>query len=1113
MQTTEQRKTPRRRITGSPHGGVAARRRGTIFSRVRAGFLCVLLAVSQTLGIITSCLSPAVAAAIEPGQTVEIESFGDRRHQVAGTGENAFCIEPGSRPGIGTRTVRDLLGQTTKSPEKYWDQDSLTTVALAADYCMNKSGLGRGEAYDFFQETLWHYVYLGDLDMGELDAGLSGAMNDYIVANRPDHVGHGYLYYSADEQSTASFWVEETLGGLELRKSSSDTSRSGGNALYSLKGAVYGVYSDKACSGSPVATLQTNSSGSASVSGLKRGSYWVKEISPSPGYALDETVHPVDVPAGSVAVLSVGETPQTCDVEIAVRKVDAETGEAVPSGTATLAGAEFRIDYYAGRYSGNDLPSAPSATYTVVTGEDGVARLGKTLPLGTVAVQETKAPQGYLPDNTRHIVHIDSSGTSAKVEAYAAPVVEEQVIRGDLEFVKADEDSQRRLAGVPFLITAANGEEHVVVTDENGIFDSSELEAGNHTNANDAALGNDGKIDESKLDPSAGLWFGAGKVDGSRGALPYGTYRIQELRCKANEGHRLIAADLTVSREGRTYNLGTFDNKEVRIATTLIYGNDGKTCPAGAEVVLVDHVSYEGLEPGHEYTIAGELHAISEDGRDQGVVSESSASFSPVLAAGDQLVRFTIDTSSLGGMRLVAFERLYDQGDLLCEHADKDDEGQSVRVPDIATTLAKDTDHEADATAETVKVTDTVTYRNLEPGKTYAASGTLHLKHEDGSDAGVALDDNGNEIQVETEFTAETSNGTVDVVFEFPGVVLAGRQAVAFEELYHEETLFAVHADIDDEMQTVSFPALSTTARCAATESSLLPAACDQRVTDLVQMRGLREGAEYELRAELHLVGEDGCDGGVLAEATKPFTASGSETTEEIELTVDAGGLGGRTLVVFEELWRDGARVGSHADLEDEGQSVRVPKIGTTLMGTDGQKVIEVADGDAPTQVRLVDTVSYQGLVPGETYELEGTLYKVENGGAVDAVRDSGGVPVSARASFVAESVDGEARVEFTFSAKSLGNTSAVAFERLTWGGIQLASHNDPSSQPQTVTFKTPEKPQTPTTPGKTASDSKQTPHTGDMALPVFACTVLGGLLSFCGWAIVRVGSTGDEDE
>ncbi len=1113
MQNQPQRPDARRRAPLRRKGREKTKRSSSIAARARAVMLCALLALGQTLGIITSCTLPTAATAAEPGQTVEIEAFGDNRHQVAGSGENAFCIEPGRRPGVGTRTVGDLLGHTSRNPEKYWDQESVTTIALAAEFCMEKSGLDRGAAYDFCQGAIWRYVKFGNLDMSGTYAALSDAMNAYVEANRDGHIGKGCLYYAEDGQSTASLRVEEILGGLTLVKSSSDASVSGGNALYNLEGAVYGIYSDGSCSGEPVATLRTNSAGSASADDLKRGSYWVKEISPSAGYALDESVYSIEVPAGSVAALAVGETPQTCDVEVAVRKVDAETGEAAATGTATLANAEFRIEYYAGRYDEESLPASPDAVYTVVTDDTGAARLDQTLPLGTAVVRETKAPEGYLLDTASHIVHIDGSGISAKVDAYAVPVVAEQVIRGDVSFVKADEDSQKRLAGVPFLITAANGEKHVAVTDENGIFDSSELDAARDTNSNDAALGEDGRVDESKLDPAAGIWFGSGAADDSRGSLPYGAYTIQELRCTANEGRRLIVAGLVVTKDGRTYGLGTFDNRAVRIATSLSFDGDGKACPADDDVVLVDSVTFEGLEPGHEYVLRGELHAVSESGEDMGVVAESSEKFSPVLTASEQDVSFHLDTAALAGSRLVAFERLFDNGELLAEHADLNDEGQTVHVPRIGTTLAKQTDHEADATAETMRVADTVVYTGLEAGKNYTVTGTLRLRDENGAEAGPALDDEGNEIRAEANFTAESPNGSVEVVFEFKGTGLAGKQAVAFEELWHEGRRFAVHADIADEGQLVSFPSLKTMAVCDATQSKLLPAANGQVVTDTVEMWGLRAGGEYELRAELHIVGENGEDSGVVSEARKAFIADGPAATETVSLAVDASGLGSRTLVVFQELWRGGVRVGSHADLGDEDQSVGVPQIHTTLTGTNGQKAVELPSGDGAARIELVDTVSYQGLVPGETYELEGTLYEVENDGAGDAVTDMSGAPVCASASFVAESSDGEACVTFSFDAESLGSCPVVAFERLSWKGLQIAVHLDPKSEPQTVTFTKPEKPQTPTSPDKPASTRRQTPATGDVALPVFACAVLGGLLAFCGWAIVRAGSMGPEDE
>lgn len=103
------------------------------------------------------------------------------------------------------------------------------------------------------------------------------------------------------------------------------------------------------------------------------------------------------------------------------------------------------------------------------------------------------------------------------------------------------------------LTSKTTGESHVVVTDENGYFSSASSwnKHTHETNANDWALDAEGVIDSSKLDATAGVWFGGTTPDDSKGALPYDTYLIEELRCTANEGYQLIETSVIVSRDAR----------------------------------------------------------------------------------------------------------------------------------------------------------------------------------------------------------------------------------------------------------------------------------------------------------------------------------------------------------------------------------------------------------------------------------------------------------------------------------------------------------------------------------------------------------------------------------
>ncbi len=1098
--------------------------------KLAAALSCLLLAVSQLLGILTACSPMAeTALATSFGDTVTIASDrvvsakgkyldGITHHFDQSNGETLLCVEPGFDRADGEARVVELVGATTHctdaeshGPYVYmtWSQQSVTDSSLIKKYADEK--FSGDDAFIVAQCYIWAYVRA----QGKLDGMLSwlGYVPDqfqpfgadivsYVKERRSSWIGHALLYSKTDDrQQLARFWAEPLTGGIELHKTSSKAAVSSGNDCYSLE-ADYGLYADEGCK-SLVLTLHCDKNGSARVDGITYGTYYLREDKPAPGFALDTEIHRVEIPAGATKAVDVSDEPQTCTVEVAVRKIDKESGEASGKGAGSMAGAEFRVDYYAGFYELDGLPRSPSQSFTVTTVDDGTARLDRELPLGTVVVTETKAPAGYVLDPTPRLEKIESEGSSAKVETYNAPVVGDLVIRGNLSFVKADEDTQRRMAGVAFKLTSkTTGETHVLVTDENGCFDSTDIPHSKDTNAADQALAADGKtIDSSKL-RRCGIWFGGSSADDARGALPYDTYLLEELRCDANKGHRLVSATVTVSSDGKNYNLGTFDDKEPAIATTLSYGETEKICPAG-EVELTDTVSYEGLERGHEYRLVGEVHDFDENGKDIGVISTAEAEFTPLLAAGAQTVRFHVDATALGGHRLVAYERLYDGDDLLCEHTDPSDEAQTVRVPKISTELKGDAGHEADATSETITLTDTVSYVNLEPGRTYTVSGTLHLKGDDGEDMGPALDDSGDSIRSEAQFTPEKSSGQTQLSFEFTGNNLAGRDVVAFEEVSRDNVAYAVHADIADESQTVSFPDLETRARGAETGEQDIAVANNQKVIDAVSVSNVVPGAEYEVRGSLHLLNEGGSDGGGIAESSLVFRAEDESAYVELEFEIDASELAGRTAVAFEELYRGGIRVGSHADLEDKDQSVFIPAIATTLADASGGKQAIV--GGDPFAVELIDTVRYRNLIPGKEYMLKGELHlKDGDGRDAGALKNADGITVETTTSFTPESAEGEAKVRFSFDAGKLAGKTVVAFEKLYDGDLELTAHADITDDDQAFFFQ--EKP-----PAENPPASK-TPQTGDVALPAFACTVLGGLLAFCAWTIVRAGSMRRED-
>ena len=106
------------------------------------------------------------------------------------------------------------------------------------------------------------------------------------------------------------------------------------------------------------------------------------------------------------------------------------------------------------------------------------------------------------------------------------------------------------------------------------------------------------------------------------------------------------------------------------------------------------------------------------------------------------------------------------------------------------------------------------------------------------------------------------------------------------------------------------------------------------------------------------------------------FTPTSPEGTVELTYTFDASALAGKSVVVFEDLYQGENVVASHADINDEGQTVSFgqPEIGTTAT-IDGEKTAQPAE-----QITITDTVEYSGLTVGQEYKLTGVLMDKETG-------------------------------------------------------------------------------------------------------------------------------------
>jgi hypothetical protein len=168
-------------------------------------------------------------------------------------------------------------------------------------------------------------------------------------------------------------------------------------------------------------------------------------------------------------------------------------------------------------------------------------------------------------------------------------------------------------------------------------------------------------------------------------------------------------------------------------------------------------------------------------------------------------VEFTFDSSNLAGTSIVVFETMYDaEGNDYMEHADINDEGQTVNVVDVHTQAHdSDTNTNEGTVSEEAALIDVVSYVGLTPSNTYKLFTTLIDKV-----TGEPLRDaDGNVLVTETTFTPEDADGTVEVELSLDTTELEGKSVVFFEKLADaQDHIIAVHEDIDDEGQTITFP-------------------------------------------------------------------------------------------------------------------------------------------------------------------------------------------------------------------------------------------------------------------------------------------------------------------
>jgi len=411
-------------------------------------------------------------------------------------------------------------------------------------------------------------------------------------------------------QRCGATWVIQTAPrnitvNVTLDKSNGNPAMTQGNpACYAqdLSGAIYGVYSDAALT-NEVGRITTDANGHGELNGItvqRNAVLYTKELVAPRGFGLDAQVYSHMFTAnGETYSIQSTDVPLNDPLTITLNKISADG--TVVANPASLEGAEFTIKYYAGQYTFNDLPTTATRTWVIqtklvggryfalmsdtykVSGDPFYLDAGiPTLPLGTITVEETKAPEGYTLDNKVidatnspapnikdgvALFNIVDENSLARVVGGNEYTVVEGVVRGGLEVQKKDADTNENVGTATFEIVNKNNYD-VVARDENGDVVAT------------AAAGQ--TLPYTISTDANGYW------KSNDAFLPAGDYELVEVSAPAGYYLNTTAKPFEIRDNRATVSLDYTDQKiMLDVAKTDGKGNN----VAGAKMTLIDKVT------------------------------------------------------------------------------------------------------------------------------------------------------------------------------------------------------------------------------------------------------------------------------------------------------------------------------------------------------------------------------------------------------------------------------------------------------------------------------------------------------------------------------------------
>ncbi|ENY8945236.1 SrtB-anchored collagen-binding adhesin [Clostridioides difficile] len=892
-------------------------------------------------------------------------------------GKDAYCIDINTAFKNGYKTRTDASSRMSA--------DRISDVALSIEYVKqytdSHSGISSKHAYLLRQLVVWQRLSVqldwqcdnvrasyDEIPKAVQDEVFAGA-KAFVKENKGRYDCGGYIY-SGEGQELGQFWAKLAVGNAKLQKTSTNANITDGNGIYSIAGATYGVYSDKDCT-KQLATLTTDTSGNTEAVEVRATTVYIKELSAPAGFKIDKTVYSLSVEAGKTATLKVSDTPKVTDTLIELFKIDMETQKSNPQGNASLEGAEFTWNFYAGYYNKNNLPAQPTRTWVTktiaekdsdgaihyitrlanaykVSGDSFYMQDGKNvLPLGTLTVEETKSPSGYLLEGAYmqgdgseeqikgiYLTQITEDGDLAVLSGSNQYHVSDKVIRGGVKIQKRDLETGD---------TKAQGG----ATLKDTTFEIISL--------NDNAVLVEGKLYKKNEVVKTIYTDIEGIASTSADLLPYGKFRMSEQ--KPPEGYLTEGAkeiDFEITENGKIVDL---TDEAHSIYNQIKRGDiEGVKIGAGSHKRLAD-VPFRITSK-----TTGESHVVVTDDNGQFSTASDWASHKHNTNAGktsedgvwfgtsepddskgallyDTYIIEELRCESNKGFKIIPpFEIVISRNKVVVDLGTLTDEYEKEIT--IHTTATSKDGEKTILAGNDVTIIDTVKLDGFVKGTKYQLKGWQMLKEENAE-----LLVGGKRVESDYTFVADDEAMKVEIAYTFNASALGGKNLVTFEELYdlsnpEEPVKVAEHKDIEDDGQTVLITERIIKIHTTATDKDgkkEIEAGKDVTIVDTVKLEGLEVGTKYQL-VGWQMLKEENAEliiNDKKVENDYTFT-SDSETMEvKIAFTFDASALGGKQFVTFEELYDlsnpdKPIKVTEHKDIEDDGQTVTIKEVPET---------------------------------------------------------------------------------------------------------------------------------------------------------------------------------------